>query len=254
MSAAARDWDAVTYDRISAPQQEWAAEQLERLSLRGDERVLDAGCGSGKITRELVRRLPAGTVYAVDAAPSMVQHARAALGTRAIVLCQDLAELQLPEPVDVIFSNATFHWLPDHDALFTALHGNLRPGGRLVAQCGGAGNIDSVRLAAEAVMVMAPFRAHYDGWAGPWNYATAAVTAERLTRAGFSDVQTWMQERPTPMDDGRTFVQTVCLPRHLDRLPEGLRDPFLDGVMDRLAVPLVLDYVRLNMTATVPAR
>ena len=132
-----RDWDAATYDRISAPQQAWAAEQLDRLELAGDEVVLDAGCGSGKVTAELVRRVPHGTVYAVDVAPSMVSYTQQALGARVTALCQDLIELDLPEPVDVVFSNATFHWIPDHDALFAALHRNMRPGARLLAQCGG---------------------------------------------------------------------------------------------------------------------
>ena len=249
MTSGTRDWDASTYDRISAPQQSWAAEQLQRLALAGDEVVLDAGCGSGKITLELAERLPAGTVYAVDAAASMVAHTEAVLGDQAIVLCQDLAQLALPEPVDVIFSNATFHWVPDHDALFAALHRNLKPGGRLVAQCGGRGNIESVRLAAEAVMATAPFAQHFAAWPRPWTYATAEKTAERLATAGFAEIDTWLEARPTPMPDGRTFVETVCLVRHLDPLPRDLRAPFVDAVMARLAEPLVLDYVRLNMTA-----
>jgi trans-aconitate 2-methyltransferase len=242
-------WDAATYDRISAPQQVWASEQLARVRLRGDEIVCDAGCGSGRVTRELADRLPEGTVYAVDAAPSMVAHTQGALGDRVVALCQDLAELSLPERLDVIFSNATFHWLPDHDVLFAALHRNLLPGGRLVAQCGGAGNIESVRVAAEDVIAREPFAAHFDGWRRPWTYATARQTAARLTRAGFSDVQTWLTDRPTPMHDGREFVATVCLVRHLDPLPARLRDPFIDAVMAQLPEPLILDYVRLNMTA-----
>lgn len=252
-ASVSRDWDATTYDRISTPQQRWAAEQLHRLDLRGDETVLDAGCGSGKVTAELVERLPRGTVYAVDAAPSMVQHTRILLGERVTALCQDLAELALPEPVDVIFSNATFHWLPDHDALFAALHRNLKPGGRLVAQCGGAGNIESVRLAAETVMASEPFATHFAAWPRPWTYATAEQTAERLTTAGFVDVQTWLVERPTPMDDAREFMQSVCLVRHLDPLPAALREGFVDAVMDELhAPPLTFDYVRLNMIASRP--
>ena len=245
----ATDWDAVTYDRISAPQQRWATEQLDRLALRGDEVICDAGCGSGKVTRELADRLPDGTVYAVDAAPSMIAHTQGALGDRVVVLCQDLAELSLPRPVDVIFSNATFHWLPDHDVLFAALYRNLTPGGRLVAQCGGDRNIESVRVAAEEVIAREPFEAYFVGWRRPWTYATASQTADRLTRAGFSEVQTWLTDRPTPMDDGREFMAGVCLVRHLDPLPARLRDPFIDAVMAQLPEPLVLDYVRLNMTA-----
>jgi trans-aconitate 2-methyltransferase len=250
--SAARDWDAATYDRISAPQQTWAAELLDRLTLSGDEVVLDAGCGSGKITLELIERLPRGTVYAVDAAPSMVAHTQQAVGDRATTLCQDLAELALPERVDAIFSNATFHWVADHDALFAALHRNLKPGGRLVAQCGGRGNIESVRVAAEAVMAAEPFAARFDGWTRPWTYATPDETSERLRRAGFDEIETWLVPRPTPMPNGREFVATVCLVRHLDPLPRDLREPFVDAVMARLAEPLELDYVRLNMTARRP--
>jgi trans-aconitate 2-methyltransferase len=244
-----RDWDAITYDRVSGPQQQWAAEQLDGLELRGDEVVLDAGCGSGKVTLELAARVPNGRVYAVDAAPSMVEYARQALGDRATVFCQDLVELELPEPVDLVFSNATFHWIHDHDALFAALHRNLTPGGRLVAQCGGRGNIESVRAAAERTMARAPYAGSFAGWPRPWTYAGAQETAERLARAGFTEIETWLEERPTPMDDGRRFLETVCLVRHLDPLAPELRGPFVDDVMGQLPEPLVLDYVRLNMRA-----
>ncbi len=248
-----RDWDATTYDRVSAPQQKWAAEQLDRLELDGDEVVLDAGCGSGRITLELARRVPHGTVYAVDAAPSMVVHTREALGDQAIALRQDLTELALPEPVDVIFSNATFHWIADHDALFAALHRNLKPGGRLLAQCGGRGNIDAFRTLADEVAGEAPFAEYFIGWVRPWNYATAPDTAQRLERAGFIDVSTWLEDRPTELAEPRPFIATVCLVRHLDPLPDTLRDRFVDTVMDRLERPVVLGYVRLNMTGRRPS-
>ncbi|MGH2870347.1 MAG: class I SAM-dependent methyltransferase [Solirubrobacteraceae bacterium] len=244
-----RDWDAATYDRISAPQQAWAAEQLDRLALAGDEVVLDAGCGSGKVTAELARRVPRGTVYAVDAAPAMVTHTQQALGSRAIVLCQDLTQLVLPEPVDVIFSNATFHWIPDHDALFAALHRNLKPSGRLLAQCGGRGNIDAFRRVSEDVAAQEPFAPYFEGWRKPWNYATPEETEERLARADFSEVCCWLEDRPTGLAEPRAFVATVCLVRHLDPLPVELREPFVDRVMERLDKPVTLDYVRLNMTA-----
>ncbi len=151
VAEAQRDWDAATYDRVSDPQLAWAREQLERLSLAGDEVVLDAGCGSGRVTALLADLVPRGRVYAVDVAPSMVAHAREALGDRATVLCQDLVELDLPEPVEAIFSNATFHWIHDHDALFAALAQTLSPGGQLVAQCGGRGNIDAFRELADEI-------------------------------------------------------------------------------------------------------
>lgn len=247
--ADSRDWDATTYDRVSAPQQGWAAEQLQRLELIGDEVVLDAGCGSGRVTAELVARVPRGRVYAVDAAPSMVAHARDALGDGATVLCQDLVRLSLPEPVDAAFSNATFHWIGDHEALFAALARNMRPGAQLVAQCGGRGNIDSFRRLADEVAATEPFAAHFVAWQGPWNYAGPEETAQRLRAAGFEDVQTWLQDKPTPLQDPRPFVSTVCLVRHLDRLPAELHEPFVDEVLASYPQPFVLEYVRLNMTA-----
>src|SRR4051794_41268429 len=137
-----RSWDAAAYHRVSAPQLEWAEKVLERLPLEGDETVLDAGCGAGNVTQLLLDRLPRGHVVAVDSSESMVEHARQALDPdRTTVLQADLAELELDEPVDAAFSNAVFHWVPDHDALFARLHAALRPGGPLVAQCGGEGNV-----------------------------------------------------------------------------------------------------------------
>jgi trans-aconitate 2-methyltransferase len=180
----------------------------------------------------------------------MAEHARQALRERAIVLCQDLVELSLPEPVDLIFSNATFHWIHDHDALFAALARTLKPGGHLLAQCGGRGNIDSFRSTADAVAAEAPFAEHFAGWQRPWNYATAEETAERLERAGFVEVSCWLQPKSVTPADARAFVTSVCLVRHLDPLPEELRGQFVDRVLERCGSPLALDYVRLNMTAT----
>jgi trans-aconitate 2-methyltransferase len=248
-----RDWDAASYDRVSAPQREWAVEVIDRLELRGDEVVLDAGCGSGRVTLDLLQRLPGGRVIAVDLAPSMVEHARSALPSdRAIVLLQDLLELNTPEPVDAIFSNATFHWIHDHETLFALLFGALKPGGRLSAQCGGAGNIDAFRAAAESVTREEPFDYYFATWPRPWNYATAEDTATRLKAAGFIDVEAWLRPWPVQPPERRAFAETVCLGRHLDPLPEGLRGPFVDRVMSRVPDPLTLDYVRLNMTARRP--
>jgi trans-aconitate 2-methyltransferase len=249
MSAEA-DWNADVYHQVSDPQFGWALEQLDRLDLRGDEILLDAGCGSGRVTEELLARVPHGRVYAVDAAPSMVAHTRERLGDRVTAFCEDLVELELPEPVDVVFSNATFHWIPDHAALFSALHGALAPGGRLHAQCGGLGNIDAFRLLADEVSAEPAFAEHFRGWRGPWNYADAPETVQRLTRAGFRDAQAWLEPRDVVLEDPRPFVQTVCLVRHLDPLPEAAREAFVDRVLQRAGAPLTLHYVRLNLTAT----
>jgi trans-aconitate 2-methyltransferase len=245
-----RDWDAATYDRVSEPQVEWAAEVLGRLPLRGDETVLDAGCGSGRVTFLLLERLPAGHVIAVDSAPSMVEHAREALGERATVFRANLTELELSERVDAVFSNAVFHWIADHQLLFERLFAALGPGGRLVAQCGGAGNVERFHRAADAVGSEAPYAAYLAGWTGPWNFAGADETAVRLRRAGFSDVEAWLEPRPVAPPDPSGYLRSVCLGYHLERLPEALRAAYVEAVLERCGREL--DYVRLNITARRP--
>src|SRR3954454_13774735 len=135
MSERPRDWNAASYQRVSAPLEAMGREVLDRLELDGDERVLDAGCGTGRVTAALVERLPRGHVIAVDGSPAMVEEAGARLGDAADVRVADLLELELDAPVDAVLSTATFHWIADHDRLFTRLRDVLRPGGRLVAQC-----------------------------------------------------------------------------------------------------------------------
>jgi trans-aconitate 2-methyltransferase len=242
-----RDWDAATYHRVSGPQVEFASAVLDRLDLRGDETVLDAGCGSGRVTSMLLERLPHGHVVAVDQSPSMVEHAREALGERATVFRADLMELEVEQPVDAVFSNAVFHWVPDHDRLFARLHAALRPGGRLVAQCGGEGNVARFHQAAREAAAQEPFAGYLGGWEGPWNFAGADETAERLERAGFDAVDTWLEPHPVVPEDPGDYLRTVCLGYHLEQLPEALRDSYVQAVLERSDTEL--DYVRLNILA-----
>src|SRR5215211_8769583 len=152
-----RDWEATTYERLSAPMTAMGTEVLDRLVLRGEETVLDAGCGTGNVTRLLLERLPRGRVIAVDASPSMVEQARDLLPPEVDVRQADLLELALDEPVDAILSTATFHWVPDHERLCANLYAALKPGGRLVAQCGGHGNVEQVKQAGIELMHEAPY-------------------------------------------------------------------------------------------------
>ena len=242
----ARAWDAATYDRVANPQARWGRAVLDRLPLVGDERVLDAGCGTGRVTELLAARLPRGRVVALDASASMIDAARqrlAPFGDRIEYVVADLGNpLPLAQPVDAILSTATFHWVPDHDALLANLAAVLRHGGLLVAQCGGVGNIASVRrVLAETG----------DGWLGLTYYASPLDTVRRLDAAGFVDIECWLTDEPTRFEPGEpfeTFLRTVILGAHLERLPPEARDGFVRAVADRLPEPL-LDYVRLNIVA-----
>jgi trans-aconitate 2-methyltransferase len=247
-----RTWDAETYDRVSNAQVQWARKVLDRLPLGGDETVLDAGCGSGRVTAMLLERLPEGRVIGVDSSEEMVEYARAALGERATILVGDLTELELDAPVDAVFSNAVFHWIRDHDRLFERLFAALKPGGRLVAQCGGEGNIASFLSVVDEVAAREPFAAHFRGFARTWGFAGADETEERLRRAGFDEVRAWLEPSRIVPEDPADFLRSVTLGVHLPRLPAELRDVFVREVLARAGKPVVLDYVRLNMDARKP--
>ena len=241
-----RDWDARTYDRIADPQTRWGAAVLDRLPLTGDERVLDAGCGSGRVTERLAERLPRGEIVALDGSASMIEAARDRLGRFGDRIEYVVADLGRPLPiegvVDAVLSTATFHWVPDHAALFMNVAAVTKPGGWLVAQCGGAGNV---------ARVMAVLATIGDGWLGPAHFETPLATTRRLDAAGYVDIECWLSDEPTRFEPGEpfeTFLQTVVLGPQLERLEEGQRAGFVRAVADALGEP-VIDYVRLNIMA-----
>jgi trans-aconitate methyltransferase len=259
-SATSREWDADAYHRLSEPQFAWGLRVLERLPLRGDERLLDAGCGSGRLTRELVRRRQRGFVVGCDLSENMTHAAAATLGARTdcAIVCADLCRLPLGDGVfDAVFSTATFHWVLDHDILFRELRRVLRAQGRLEAQCGGGANLDVVHARASGLAAEGRYRDYFVDWRDPWLFASPADTEARLRHAGFRSASCWLEHAPTPFPDAgryRAFLESVVMRPYLARLPEGaLRTNFLDDLMGEAArddPPLTLDYWRLNISAT----
>ena len=254
------EWDATSYHAVAAPQTSWGHAVLARLALDGAERVIDAGCGSGRLTAALLDRLPQGRVLALDQSRNMLEVARTNLrpvyGRRVGFVQAALPLVPVSGWADVVFSTATFHWIRDHSALFANLRVALRPAGRLHAQCGGGPNLAQAHALADAVMALPRFAPYFAGWPGVWEFASAETTAVRLREAGFVDIVTEVIAAPTTLAteaDYRAFVTTVIYHPHLGRLPETLRPGFLDEVTARAAVqspPFTLDYWRLDMTAT----
>jgi trans-aconitate 2-methyltransferase len=252
MAGGAAEWDAAAYHRLAKPQEEWARQVLERLPLKGDETVLDAGCGSGGVTRLLLERLPTGRVVGVDGSRAMIDEARSNLepyGDRVELRVGDLLELELEEPVDAVFSNATFHWVPDHDLLFRRLRAAMRPGVPLVAQCGGEGNVAEFAAAIEVVSALPEFAPAFEGWPAPYNFAGPEATEARLEAAGFAEISCWLEEKLVQPEQPREFGAAAGLAPHLERLPEDSRDAFVDAVMERLEQPISYRYMRLNIDA-----
>jgi trans-aconitate 2-methyltransferase len=194
-------------------------------------------------------------VIAVDASASMVRAARerlegAGIGSERVEIREgDLLALEVDEPVDAILSTATFHWIADHEALFRRLRAALAPGGQLMAQCGGEGNIDVLRGVAREILEREPYAEHFRDWRAPWNYAGPGVTRERLLRAGFSSVECWLAPAPQQPEHPREFLSSIVLGPHYQQLPEALREPFMDTVLAELGEPVVVDYIRLNIDA-----
>jgi trans-aconitate 2-methyltransferase len=240
-------WDAAGYDRVADPHVRWGAGVLGRLDPSGVERVLDAGCGTGRVTELLLERLPCAHVVALDGSRQMLggaaERLAAAIGAGRVELVH--ADLVKPLPVaavDAVLSTATFHWIPDHDTLFANLAAVLRPGGQLVAQCGGAGNIATLTGALRRVG---------EQWAGGTYFATPEDTRARLDASGFVDIETWLQAEPTAFEPGppfEEFLATVILGPHLTRLAPERRADFVHAVATAMPRPEI-DYVRLNIVA-----
>jgi trans-aconitate 2-methyltransferase len=245
------DWEAGKYSRTATPQREWSEAVLGRLGLNGDETVLDAGCGSGNVTEDLLGRLSDGRVIGVDGSPSMIAEAEARLGDdpRTTFLCRDLSSLELEEEVDAVFSNATFHWIPDHRKLFAALAAATRPGGKLVAQCGGRGNVAEVVEALGVVNRREPFATIFAGYEDPWNFAGPEETEMRLVEAGYEDVDCWLEERVAHPEDPRGFFEASFLAPARQVLDDRRFTEYTDALLAEMGHPTSFNYVRLNMTA-----
>lgn len=247
----ARSWDGAVYDRVSGVMQQLAEGVLDRLPLEGGEVVLDAGCGSGRVSELLAARVPEGMVYAVDADPSMISAARSRLShlPNVQVFEADLLSLRLPSRVDAVLSTAVFHWIDDHQRLFLSLFSVMNPGARLCAQCGGEGNIRAVHGAAFQVASLPPFRRFLYDFTPPVHFAAPDPTRELLLHAGFSSVDCWLSDNPVYPEHPHEFLGSVILTPFLDELPGELREPFISEVLARLPDPLLVDYVRLNIDA-----
>jgi trans-aconitate methyltransferase len=255
-----REWDSAAYHRISGPQHSWGQKVLARLRLRGDELVLDAGCGTGRLTGELLEQLPRGRVVALDLSQNMTGTARQNLlprfGERTEFAVADLQNLPFVGSFDCIFSTASFHWVPDHNLLFRSLHASLKPGGWLIAQCGGQGNLTRLRDRLAQLSASSKYEAYLGRYRDSWIFADAQTTRERLRGAGFVEIKTWLEPAPTTFESADRFCEflaTAVLHRHLELFPEvSLRSQLLSDLADQYAkddAPFELDYWRLNMDA-----
>jgi trans-aconitate 2-methyltransferase len=262
LSSSSSEWNSSVYHRLSQPQVSWGKKVLARLPLRGDETVLDAGCGTGRLTAELLEALPRGRVIGIDLSQNMLtgarEHLLAQSGKRFDLVAANLLQLPFSNVFDGIVSTAAFHWVLDHDTLFANLRRALRPGGWLEAQCGGGPNIATLRRRTDTLAATPKYAPFFSGFHEPWLFENAEEAAATLRRAGFVNVRTSVEAAPTTLDDAghyKEFVRNIILRTHLEQLPEEkLRVEFLENLAEQAAnddPPFLLDYWRLNLSAGV---
>lgn len=265
------DWDAERYHRLSDPQLGWGRRVLSKLAAQPGERILDLGCGTGRLTTEVLSAMRSGCVVGLDRSEAMlqqaaVQTAQTAGGPREVhrapdhihLVRADGAHLPFAGVFDAVFSAATFHWIPDHDQLFASIYGALAPGGRLVAQCGGGPNLATLLHRAHTLMELPAYRDWFRDWHDPWNFADVPSTIVRLEKAGFTMVHVSLEPAPTTLPDAPAyldFLSCVCVRHHVERLPESARPSFLAALARDAELddpPFTLDYWRLNLSAVKP--
>lgn len=257
INPSSREWNSSVYHRVSGPQVSWGKKVLSRLKLRGDEVVLDAGCGTGRLTAELLEALPHGRVVGIDLSENMLRFASehlAGFSSRVSLVACDLLHLPFANAFDGIVSTAAFHWVLDHDRLFTNLHRALVSGGWLEAQCGGGPNIARSREQINRLVAAPAFAAYFSDFHEPWLFQTAESAAKTLRAAGFADVETSVEPALTVFDnaaDYSEFVRNVIVRRHLVNIPtERERAQFMATLTEQAAQddpPFSLDYWRLNV-------
>ncbi len=239
---ATRDWDARTYAALPLPHVNWGLRVISRMRLTGSERVLDAGCGTGRDAAELLSRHPGLDLIGIDGSASMIDQARERLGDRAALLVADLTEPLPIAAVDAVMSVATFHWITDHAALFANLASAMRPGARLTSDCGGAGQLANV----DAALVAVTGQPKQD-----MEFAGVAATEANLVGAGFVVERVDLRPDPLRLEDPELlerYLGAVCLGGYLKTLPAAEHAEFLRDV--RLAMPEpVIDYIRLEIDA-----
>lgn len=232
-------WSAADYASNSVVQQTWARELIAGLELRGDERILDVGCGDGKVTAEIARAVPRGVAVGVDASPQMIEFANktfpAGKNPNLEFHVLDAREIQFVRKFDLVFSNAALHWVDDHPAFVRGAAAVLRPGGRLVVSCGGKGNAHDVFLALRPEMRAQRWREFFRKMEAPYFFHSPEEYKKWLPRFGFKtkSVKLVPKDAAYPGREGfAAWLRTTWLP-YTQRVPETMREEFIHAIVER---------------------
>jgi trans-aconitate methyltransferase len=255
-------WNADEYARSSSAQLGWALELIDTLGLRGDESVLDIGCGDGKVTAELARRVPRGSVTGVDSSRDMIRCARAAwpaaLHPGLTFQIADARSLRFDNRFDVAFSNAALHWVNDQRAVLTGVARALRPSGRLLFQMGGRGNGAGIFSVAAELVDSPAWRSCFRGFPFPWCFSGPDEYGPWCAEAGLRAIRIELLPRTMRQNGAEglaAWIRTTWMP-YTARVPEARRESFISEVVNLYLSrhPLAegraaVDMVRLEVEA-----
>ncbi len=220
-------------------QQSWARELIARLNLRGDEHILDVGCGDGKVTAELTHAVSRGSVIGTDASPEMIGFATKAFPARKNPNLEfqvmDARRIKFARTFDLVFSNAALHWVDDHQAFLRGAAAVLKPGGRLIVSCGGKGNAHDVFLALRPEIRLAKWREFFRKMPAPYHFYAPGDYEKWLPKAGFEiqKVQLAPKDATYPGAEGfAAWLRTTWIP-YAQRVPENLREEFIAAATER---------------------
>jgi len=246
-------WDAALYQGRHAFVWHYGEELLNLLSPQPGERILDLGCGTGQLTQQIA--LTGAEVMGIDAAPSMIEQARQNYPDLKFAIA-DARDFQVEQSFDAVFSNAALHWILEPDAVIRCIHQALKPGGRVVAEFGGKGNIDAIVQALYSVLsaigCVAPETLN------PWYFPSIGEYAARLENQGFEVTYAVLFDRPTPLEDGEIGITNwlrMFASRFLEGLPAEQQTQAIQAIEQHLKPTLyregtwIADYRRLRVVA-----
>jgi trans-aconitate methyltransferase len=234
-------WNAADYAANSVVQLTWARELIAKLKLRGDEHILDVGCGDGKVTAEIARALPNGFVVGTDASPQMIAFAKKTFPVKKFPSLKfqimDARQINFKRKFDLVFSNAALHWVDDHKKILRGAAEVLKSGGRLVVSCGGKGNAQDVFVALRPEMRLNRWREFFRQMPAPYFFYAPGDYEKWLPKFGFNIQSLKLEPKDATYDgaDGfATWLRSTWIP-YVQRVPENLREEFIEAVTQRYA-------------------